>query len=119
MNGRAKLDAEERRQELFAAVDWRCVVCGFSLYLGVPQLAHRVSKSKNNIDAWGSNVIHHPLNTVPVCSLRCNDAVSIGGHRGPGKALLERIVRITTGRESMPSLSDYYREVGEEIKANP
>lgn len=117
MNARAKLDAEERRQELFAAVDWRCVVCGRSLYSGVPQLAHVLGKGKSMLAKYGPEIVHHPLAVVPVERVEpCNSAVLIGDETEPGRALIARIRRILAGEESMPNLIDYYREVGKEVK---
>ena len=119
MNNRQKADAEEMRQDLFGAATWHCVVCGGPLAVhGSAQLAHRVPKHKGLLQKWGSDVINHAINLIPVCSLKCNDRVSLGTVRNEAKALLERIVRINTGRESMPNMTEYYRSVGKEFMDN-
>lgn len=66
MTARDKLEANDRREELFAAALWRCEVCGRPLRAGVPQLAHRITKSKANLRRYGARVIHHPRNLAPV-----------------------------------------------------
>ena len=117
MTARQKADAEERRLELFRSVNWTCPVCREPLARhGTAQLAHRVPRRESMLMKWGPEVVNDPLNMVPVCSLPCNDAVSLGTVSVPSKALLERIVRIQTGRESMPNLGDYYRSVGQEVR---
>jgi len=118
VTGKQKLEAEEQRLTLFRAVNWVCPVCGEPLAKnGVPQLAHRVPKTQSFLRTWGPEVIHSPLNLVPVCGLGCNSSVSLGIVGSAGKALLERIVRIQTGRESMPNLGEYYRAVGQEVRS--
>lgn len=117
MNSRQKLDAEDKRLELFRAVNWTCVACGEPLAKhSTAQLAHRVPKRESMLMKWGSEVINSPLNMVPVCSLPCNDAVSLGTVGLPAKALLERIVRINTGREPMPDMREVYRKLSEEFR---
>jgi len=58
---------------------WICPVCNRNLYgAGTdPQWAHRIPQSKANIKKYGKDVIHHRLNGVVVCSLACNQAVSV------------------------------------------
>lgn len=75
------LDDEEKRLEIFERDKWTCQVCGKWLREGVPQLAHRIAQTKANIRKYGKEVIHHPLNLVSVCSLRCNSACNIGFNR--------------------------------------
>lgn len=116
MTGRQKLAAEEQRQELFAAAGWCSVVSGEPLRSGVPMLAHRVAKTVAALRTWGSEVINHPLNLVPVRDLRENDLCNIGNQKLKAKALLERIVRIHTGRESMPDLREHFEELRAEFR---
>lgn len=113
MNARQKFEAEEKRLELFVAAGWRCVVCNGAMF--TPQLAHRCAKTRARLDTFGDAVVHHPLNLVPVCSLKCNDRANIGNQREPARQLMDRIIRITTGRESMPSMAEYYAELREEF----
>lgn len=77
MTERAKLEAQEGRLALFAACGWLCQVCGRPLREGVPQLAHRIPKRKDRIAKYGPEVIHHRLNLVPVCGLKCNGKVDL------------------------------------------
>ena len=112
MNARQKADAEEQRLELFRAVNWTCVVCGGPLAKhGTAQLAHRVPRRESMLMKWGPEVINSPLNMVPVDCLKCNDAVSLGTVGLEGKVLLERIVRIQTGREAMPNMVEFYADL--------
>lgn len=115
MNGRQKLEATEKREELFAAAWWSCCVCKRPLgVVGSSQLAHRVIKSKHNLEKYGPEVIHHPLNMVPVDCLKCNSAVILNGL--PAKALLDRIIRVTTGTEPEPNMRDEYRALRAEFE---
>ena len=114
MNQRAKFRAEEQREGLFAACEYSCVVCGEHLGY-VAQLAHRAAKTKARLDKFGEEVIHSPLNLVPVCSLKCNDRCNIGNRPLEANDLLQRIIRINTGREAMPSLREYYEGLRREF----
>lgn len=116
MTARQKLDAIDQREALFAAAGWRSVVSGRPLREGVPQLAHRVAKTRANLEKWGPGVIHHPLNLVPVLDLRENDAVNIGFDREKAHDLMQRIIRVTTGREPEPNMSEEYRLLREEFE---
>lgn len=116
MTQRQKFDANERREYLFECADWISVVSGNPLRTGVPQLAHRVARTKSALETWGSDVIDHPLNLVPVRSLSENDACNIGNQKIKAKALLERIVRIQTGGESMPDLREHYSDLRAEFQ---
>lgn len=117
MTEKQRFEANEQRDKLFAAAEWRSVVSGEPLRSGVPMLAHRVAKTVAALRIWGPEVINHPLNLVPVRDLKENDLCNIGNQKVKANALLERIVRIQTGRESMPDLGDYYRAVGQEVRA--
>ena len=116
MNARQKADAEEQRLELFRAVNWTCPVCGEPLAKqGTAQLAHRVPRRESMLMKWGSGVINSPLNMVPVDSLKCNALVSLGTVGNDYMALLERIVRIQTGREAMPDMAEFYSDLRAEF----
>jgi len=115
MNQLAKFRANERRDELFAAADWRSVVSGEPLRSGVPQLAHRVARTRNHLDKYGTEVIDHDLNLVPVRNLTENDRCNIGNRPVEANELLQRIIRINTGREAMPSLREYYASLRREF----
>jgi len=67
------------RKIIFARDHYVCV-CGKSITTyGTPQLAHRIPQRKRFIKRYGEEVIHHPMNLVSTCSLKCNASVSIGG----------------------------------------
>jgi len=75
-----------------------------------------VPKRESMLMKWGPEVINSPLNMVPVDCLKCNDAVSLGTVGNESKTLLERIVRIQTGRESMPDLREHYSDLRAEFQ---
>jgi hypothetical protein len=58
---------------------------------------------------WGEEVIHNPLNLIPVKGLRENDACNIGNRPIERDALIDRIIRINTGREETPNMREEYR----------
>lgn len=91
MTALAKFEANELRMQIFESVGWRCEVCGALLLEGCPQLAHRIPKTKGNLEKYGKAIIHHRFNLVAVESLACNSAVNIGGHPGAIFALVDRI----------------------------
>lgn len=118
MNQRAKFDANLQKDELRLHAQCACTVCGEYLPEELFDLGHRVSKSKSMREKWGDDVIFHPLNMLPVChgtkaGRSCNDRCSIKNL--PGNELLNRIVRINTGREAMPSLREYYEGLRREF----
>ena len=92
MTARARFDANERREELFALAYYTCKVCGHPLHWqGTAQLAHRIAQTKSNIQRYGAHVVHHDKNLVPVCSLRCNDACNIGFNPVAAQELADEI----------------------------
>lgn len=93
MNAREKLDAEDRRQELFAKAWFKCQHCGGSIYAhGTPQLAHRIAKTKSNLKKYGPLVIHHTRNLAVVCQVEpCNSAMNIGNNPGATMELVALI----------------------------
>lgn len=115
MTARAKQAANDLRDQLFEAAGWRSVVSGLPLREGTPQLAHRIAKTQSSLGKYGSEVISHPLNLVPVRDLKENDACNIGNRPVDREALAGRIIRILTGRESMPDMAEEYRELREKF----
>ena len=92
MTNRESLELAELKEEMFKEVDYRCEVCGKSVYAyGTPQLAHRIAQTKGNIKRYGLQVIHNRLNLAPVCSLRCNDKCNIGNKPEQVKKLVDKI----------------------------
>jgi 5-methylcytosine-specific restriction endonuclease McrA len=66
------------------------------------QIAHRIAKTKSNINMlikfWGvdkkeaEKIIHHELNLVAVCGLKCNDSYNIGFNRIATDKLIKEIL---------------------------
>lgn len=115
MTQKAKFEANEKREELFEAADWLSVVSGQSLRSGVPMLAHRVARTKSALKTWGSEVIDHPLNLVPVRDLKENDRCNIGNRPAEAFALLNRISLVVSGREHEPDMREEYMVLREEF----
>ena len=65
-----KIAAEVERQ------GWKCYVCGKPLGTDL-QRAHRIPNGTHTEAKYGKEVIHHRLNGVVVCSLECNQKVSV------------------------------------------
>ena len=91
MNAQERLTAEELRIEIFSDAQWTCESCGSPLNSGVPQLAHKIAKTKANIKKYGYEIINHRLNLVAVCSLCCNSKCNIGNNPVKSLALVEGI----------------------------
>ena len=96
MRDREKFEIAQKKLELLTFRGWKCEVCGKPLTINTAQLAHRLSKTKFNLEKYGEEVIHHPLNLVVTCSDRfgrCNDSVNIGNRPAEVKILIEKIRR--------------------------
>jgi len=92
---RAALDREAEREAIFAAALYRCEVCRMPVNrYGTAQLAHRIPATVANLKKYGAEIIHHRLNLAPVCGLRCNDAVLIGGDPQAREELVDRILAV-------------------------
>jgi len=93
MTDREKEDIREMRLEIFRQRGWICEVCGKHLLDqgSTPQLAHKIPKTKYNLVMYGKEIIHHRLNLVAVCSLKCNSSVLIGSNTLPALELIEKI----------------------------
>ena len=82
----------EKRDFVFARAGYRCEACGESVMrFGAPQLAHRIPQTKQNVTKYGLEIIHHPLNLVATCCLRCNGKVDIRNHPIIVAALVSKI----------------------------
>ena len=75
---REQFEANEKRERIFESAGWKCGSCGGNIRDGIPQLAHRIAATKSALKKYGKAVIHHELNLVPACSLRCNAIQNIG-----------------------------------------
>jgi hypothetical protein len=103
-----KLDANEKREQQFNWAGRRCVVCGRKLEDGHQQLAHRVINSKNNDETLPDEILHHPLNTIPVDnSGRCNSRVILNW--AAAAEHLARIKRVLAGEETVDYREEYTR----------
>lgn len=91
MTGLEKLEAYEMKIRICNEQKNRCKVCGEFMYF--PQIAHRIPKTKAYLKRWGKEIIHHRLNLVAVCGLRCNAAVLLDPATHPieAEALVEQI----------------------------
>ena len=72
---------------------YRCGVCGEVINPYKCQLAHRIPKTKYLLKKYGRKIIHHRLNLVAVCSLKCNAAVLCDPKTRPieAQALIDEI----------------------------
>ncbi len=92
LSGAQKLDAEELRQAIFERDEYRCRVCGLSIYRnGTPQLGHRIGQGKMWREKYGDVVIYHPLNMWSVCGLECNKKADISRNTEEREKLLDEI----------------------------
>lgn len=86
MNELEKFEAEGKKIAILSAYNYVCVRCGRRAF----SLAYRIPQSQMNLKKYGSDIIHHPFNMLPVCnSSKCNDAVSISNH----PMLIERVAK--------------------------
>ena len=91
---REKIAAEVERQ------GWKCYVCGKPLGTDL-QWAHRLPQNAGNLAKYGKEVVHHRLNGVVVCSLECNQAVSVR-NEVLWEAQLVAIIRAAIKEEGRP-----------------
>lgn len=91
MTERDKFAIDESRRYIFARAGWKCEICGKPVaYNGTPQVAHRIPQRM--IRKYGKEVIHHPLNLMAACSLKCNDKASISNQPVMIAALVSQIM---------------------------
>ena len=74
MTERQQLNLEDQKKRIFAIYGGRCACCGKP----ATQLAHQIPQTKRFLRKYGREVIHHRMNLLPVCNLRCNAKVDIG-----------------------------------------
>ena len=75
MTERERLEVAETKIRKCQEQNYRCGVCGKPITPQSCQLAHRVPKTKFLLSKYGKQIIHHDLNLVACCSLKCNAAV--------------------------------------------
>jgi len=69
---------EEIYNQKYTAQEGLCEVCKRNLFMGRPQLAHRIEDAKHWRRKYGKEIINHSLNLALVCDLGCNSSVLIG-----------------------------------------
>ena len=98
MTAREKFEANEKKIQIYNVRGGMCQVCYKIISLAESQLAHKISKSRQNIKKYGKEVIHHPKNIILTCGDkfgRCNDSVNISGNPMKVAELIEEIKEIT------------------------
>lgn len=80
MTAREKLEAEDKKLDIFIKRCATCETCGKRLLYTESQLAHRIPKSKMYLKKYGKEIIHHTKNLALVCGLECNSAVNISNN---------------------------------------
>lgn len=93
MTEREKFHASEIKRKMLSAVP-TCPVCHAK---PTTQLAHRIPQGKRSTALYSKNTIHHRFNLVPVCGLKCNAAVLIGGNPILKSALIHAIILDISG----------------------
>lgn len=93
MTERERLEIAETKIRKCQEQQFKCGVCGKPITPYSCQLAHRVPKTKFNLKEYGKAIMHHDLNLVAVCSLRCNSSVLLDPSTHPieAKELIEEI----------------------------
>jgi hypothetical protein len=100
----SKLDLEDQKSERYYQVGGRCENCGRSMpFPG--QWAHKIPQNVHFTKMLGLEVIHHEYNLALVCSLKCNDAMSISNHRMAIFLLVDKI-RSELGRHSKTDIKE-------------
>jgi 5-methylcytosine-specific restriction endonuclease McrA len=92
MTGSEKHDAYEQKLSMYNKAHGRCEVCGKRVTFAESQCAHRIPKTKNYLEMYGPDIIHHPFNLAITCE-KCNQKVLIKPATQPVKAseLLHKI----------------------------
>lgn len=80
MTDREQLAYERTRLMVYNRAHGRCEVCGKPIEYHTYQMGHRIPQRRHFVKKYGKAIIHHHLNMAATCSLRCNNAVSIGNH---------------------------------------
>jgi len=103
---RLKFCRREQDILIYEIHEWKCPTCDKDCrWQGRPQLAHRIAKSLMNYSRFGPEIVDHPLNRVPTCSLKCNDAQNIGFNQGRCREFVEEL------RMASPEISTHIDNV--------
>lgn len=93
----------EQRYSIFSRDGFICQTCGKPVYNRQPQIAHRIKQGKQTVNFLLKHkknltikqceaIIHHNLNLVTVCSLKCNDSCNIFFKPVERDELIEKII---------------------------
>ena len=78
MTERERFKWRETHDTVMRRDRYTCQSChGSARRHGTEQLAHRVPKTAANIEKYGRESIHHPLNLAAACSLECNGRLQL------------------------------------------
>lgn len=75
MTEREKFEVAETKMRKCQEQNYKCGVCGKLITPQSCQLAHRIPSTKFYLKQYRKQIIHHDLNLVACCSLKCNAAV--------------------------------------------
>lgn len=93
--------AGQQQMECFERDGFVCQNCGQSIYSNhTPQTAHRICKSKINLETYGPEIIHHKFNLVSVCCLFCNGKFNIDNQTASKMALINKIKEDLEARDT-------------------
>ena len=84
-------EIDDQRWALYHRANGRCEVCDAVLPVEKGEMAHRIAKSRVNIQRFGEGVVHHLLNLMWACAGACNDACNIGFKTVPVETLVRQI----------------------------
>ena len=85
------LEIDDQRWALYHRANGRCEVCDAVLSIEKGEMAHRIAKSRVNIQRFGEGVVHHLLNLMWACAGNCNSACNIGMKTVPVANLVREI----------------------------
>jgi hypothetical protein len=90
MTEREQFDYREKKLSILAHYHYRCTYPGCKKR--AVYLAHRIAKTKHNLEIYGPEVIHHELNVMPVCEIQAhNDCWNIDKNHVEKRKLVARI----------------------------
>lgn len=95
----------QERVACFERDNYVCQNCGESIYKhGTPQAAHRIAKTKANLENYGYQIINHRFNLKSACSNDiCNSRWNIDNKTAQKMALIDKIKKDLAERETLES----------------
>ena len=91
MTAKEKLEANEKKIQIYNSMCGICEVCGKIIPFSDSQLAHRIPKTKMYLKKYGKKIIHHRMNLALVCGLECNSKVNVGNNPMSVEYIVKRI----------------------------